>query len=426
MLSRSQQLAQSKNKLEQSRLQNVVCDINKQQFELCVQFKCKRNKTKEELRPLWETTGYACQRDISRRTEASVKRPVEEHLPYPSPKNDEEDASAEGIVTGKGKNGRDYSVIPSRQVDLIRPHTSPWHRKDKERLSFSAKLEGVDSKNSQSSQRVCTRPRTCTSPRWTKATVMQPSQCKISEVGSRISVDPQRKTLFIHLVVPTSSEDVETVEGVEGLNQSCDGLSGLHEGNSHNDPLCPVEYCRLSKRTATARGLIGRGPLPKPNWLLQKEESSSVPSRTVSTALTRTKPHDCAKAKEDAPHLCHDCARAKEDAPHLCHDCAKAKEDAPHLPTLTDAAVDANTDEGRARSAVPIGKYIRAVEAGFQTAHIIGSARDLRVPISRGRVRREGAELVQRWSPFTVSSAMEKKRMQQIQTKINSFLGSLN
>lgn len=121
-------------------------------------------------------------------------------------------------------------------------------------------------------------------------------------------------------------------------------------------------------------------------------------NRTISTALANNRFRGPATGKEDSEVQDTEVLELKESSKIL---------------------------ERRPKSAVPIAQFVRAVEAGLSTDHVIKRVKHLRVPLSSGRIRREREEMVVKWSPFTVNSAMEKETMRHIQKNIDLFLQSL-
>ena len=72
-----------------------------------------------------------------------------------------------------------------------------------------------------------------------------------------------------------------------------------------------------------------------------------------------------------------------------------------------------------------MNRFIRTVEAGMSVDHLIERVTDLRVPVSSRRIQRE-KEIMMKRNTLPQRSCLEHERMQNIQTKIRSFIELLD
>ena len=168
-------------------------------------------------------------------------------------------------------------------------------------------------------------------------------------------------------------------------------------------PVYEIDYASLSianNPTDTSHRIIGRGNLPKPKCVLEREAALRIFNRTVSAAIANNKFRDTISAVRRSS------------------------------PASGSRPADSGRGRGKSRSksapATRINQYVRAVEAGLRTEHLAPGVSTLRVPISLAWVRRERRAMTIEMLPKGVDIEAERQRTRVIQQKIKHFLTLLD
>ncbi len=153
-----------------------------------------------------------------------------------------------------------------------------------------------------------------------------------------------------------------------------------------------VNYSALSMRTpgsvgasTPSKGIIGRGTLSKPQAVAEQEEVNRLVHRSLTDILADRKQRQSNQSR----------------------------------PSTTPGGGRTNT------VCLPVSRYLRAIEARQDTDHLLPSAKNLRVPISRGMIRREVTRLTLQAPPPTPRTDLERRRMDELQDRIREFLDSM-